>query len=599
MRTGTPERKRKSVKKLCGGLASVKKTIVKYYTKYWLMILLSTAFLVCQALCELELPTYMSDIITTGIAVSDMDRVLTLGAAMLGIALASAVSAILVGYFSSTVGASLARDLRYDVFAKVGSFSSAEFDKFSMSSLITRGTNDVTQIQIFSIMFLRLVMYAPVMGIGGIVKAVKFSEGMDDLVIVVAVAVAVLLAAVIILLAVVQPKFKQMQSKIDRVNQVAQDELSGLMVIRAFNTQQHEEKRFDVANTDLMKTSLFAYRVMAILNPAITMVMFGVSIAVVWIAALSAEDIAVVGNMMAFIQYATQVIMSFMMLSMAFVLMPRAAVSATRVAEVLDTPVSVRDPEHPTDAKPEGDIVFDDVAYSYGGDTEAVKHISFVAKKGQTTAIIGSTGSGKSTIVNLIPRMADVTEGKITIGGTDVRDFSLKTLRDGIGFVPQKNVLFSGTIETNIKYSDSSMSDERMKGAAEIAQARDFIESKEDGYASEIAQGGDNVSGGQKQRIAIARAIAKDCPIYVFDDSFSALDFKTDAALRLAIKDKLADRTIVIVAQRVGTIRNADNIIVLDDGEIVGQGRHEDLLRTCPVYLDIARSQLSEEELGI
>lgn len=577
----------------------MKKTIVKYYTKYWLMILLSTAFLVCQALCELQLPTYMSDIISSGIAVGNMDRIWSIGVRMLLVALASAVSAVLVGYFSSTVGASLARDLRYDVFAKVGSFSSAEFDKFSQSSLITRGTNDVTQIQIFSIMFLRLVMYAPVMGIGGIVKAVQFSAGMTDLVIVIAVAVAVLLAAIAILIVTVMPKFKQMQSKIDRVNQVAQDELAGLMVIRAFNTQEHEEDRFDKANKDLTKTSLFAYRVMAVLSPAITMVMFGVSIAVVWVAAATAQDIEEVGNMIAFIQYAMQIIMSFMMLSMAFVLMPRAAVSASRVAEVLDTPVSVVTPEHPVDAPVDGDIVFDNVAYSYGGDAEAVRHISFTAKKGQTTAIIGSTGSGKSTVVNLIPRMADATEGKVTIGGVDVRDFDLKKLRAGVGFVPQKNILFSGTIESNIKYSDESMPDETMERAAEIAQAKDFIASKEDGYRSEIAQGGDNVSGGQKQRIAIARAIAKQCPIYVFDDSFSALDFKTDAALRQALKDKLEGSTVVIVAQRVGTIRGADNIVVLDDGEIVGQGTHERLLATCPVYLDIARSQLSEEELGL
>lgn len=577
----------------------MKKTIVKHYTKYWLMILLSTAFLVCQALCELQLPTYMSDIITSGIAVGDMDQIWSIGIKMLAVALGCAVSAILVDYFSSTVGAALARDLRYDVFAKVGSFSSAEFDKFSQSSLITRGTNDITQIQIFSIMFLRLVMFAPVMGIGGIIKAVRFSRGMSGLVIVVAVAVAVLLVAIIVMIATVLPKFKQMQTKIDRVNQVAQDELAGLMVIRAFNTQAHEEKRFEEANKDLTKTSLFAYRVMSILNPAITMVMFGVSIAVVWIAAVSAKDISEVGNMIAFIQYAMQIIMSFMMLSMAFVLMPRAAVSAERVADVLDTPASVVTPEHPVDANVDGDIVFDDVAYSYGGDAEAVRHISFTAKKGEVTAIIGSTGSGKSTIVNLIPRMADATEGKVTIGGVDVRDFDLKKLRAGVGFVPQKNILFSGTIESNIKYSDEDMPDERMERAAEIAQATEFVASKEDGYKSEIAQGGDNVSGGQKQRIAIARALAKECPIYVFDDSFSALDFKTDAALRQALKDKLSGATIVIVAQRVGTIKNADNIIVLDDGEIVGQGTHEQLLASCPVYLDIAKSQLSEEELGL
>lgn len=575
------------------------KIIFKYYVKYWWIILLSLAFLTCEALCELQLPTYMSQIVADGIAIGDMPTVYKYGLIMLGVALAGSVSSVCVSFFASRAAASISRDLRNDVFIKVSNFANAEFDKFSISSLITRATNDITQVQTFTVMFLRMVMYAPIMGVGGVIKAVRMSEGMNSMIIVVGIAVATLLMLVAVLIITVLPKFKTLQRQIDRVNQVANDELNGLMVIRAFNTQSYEEERFDKANKDLTKTSLFAYRVMALLSPYIMLVMFGVSVAVIWIAAYTAEDITQVANMMAFIQYAMQIIMSFMMLSMAFVLMPRAAVSAGRVSEVLTTPITVQNREVTVDAPVDGDIVFDNVGYSYGGETEAVEGISFTVKKGETVAIIGSTGSGKSTIVNLLPRLADVTEGKITIGGTDVRDFDLKKLRESIGFVPQKNILFSGTIATNVKYSDPEMSDERMKEAGEIAQAKDFIEEKEEGYDSEIAQGGDNVSGGQKQRIAIARAIAKNAPIYVFDDSFSALDFKTDANLRQAIKEKLSGATVIMVAQRVGTIKNADKIIVLDDGRIVGQGKHEELLKNCSVYADIAKSQLSEEELGL
>ena len=575
------------------------KTIFKYYAKYWWIILLSLAFLISEALCELQLPTYMSQIVADGIALGDMQTVYKYGLIMLGVALAGSVSSVCVSFFASRAAAAIARDLRGDVFTKVSNFANAEFDKFSISSLITRATNDVTQVQTFTVMFLRMVMYAPIMGVGGVIKAVQMSKGMSSMIIVIGVAVATLLVLVAVLIVTVLPKFKILQQQIDRVNQVANDELNGLMVIRAFNTQGYEEERFDKANKALTKTGLFAYRVMALLSPYITLVMFGVSVAVVWIAAFTAEDITQVANMMAFIQYAMQIIMSFMMLSMAFVLMPRAAVSAGRVSEVLTTPISVKNRDVTVDAPVDGDIVFDNVSYSYGGETDAVEHISFDVKKGETLAIIGSTGSGKSTIVNLLPRLADVTEGKITIGGVDVRDFDLKKLRANIGFVPQKNVLFSGTIESNIKYSDPEMSDDRMKEASGIAQAKEFIEEKEDGYASEIAQGGDNVSGGQKQRIAIARALAKNAPIYVFDDSFSALDFKTDANLRMAIKEKLSGSTVIMVAQRVGTIKNADKIIVLDDGKVVGQGTHEELLKNCPVYADIAKSQLSEEELGL
>ena len=541
----------------------------------------------------------MSQIVSEGIAVGDMQVVYKYGLIMLGVALAGSVSSICVSFFASRAAAAVSRDLRNDLFFKVSNFANAEFDKFSISSLITRATNDVTQVQTFTVMFLRMVMYAPIMGVGGVIKAIRMSDGMSAMIIVIGVAVATLLVLVAVLIITVLPKFKVLQKQIDRVNQVAGDELNGLMVIRAFNTQDYEEARFDEANKALTKTGLFAYRVMALLSPYITLVMFGVSVAVVWIAALMAEDITQVANMMAFIQYAMQIIMSFMMLSLAFVLLPRAAVSAGRVSEVLSTPISVVNRENTVDAPVDGDIVFDNVGYSYGGETEAVRDISFTVKKGETVAIIGSTGSGKSTVVNLLPRLADVTEGSITIGGVDVRDFDLKKLRAGIGFVPQKNILFSGTISTNIKYSDPAMSDERMKEAGEIAQAKEFIEEKESGYDSEIAQGGNNVSGGQKQRIAIARALAKKAQIYVFDDSFSALDFKTDANLRQAIKEKLSGATVIMVAQRVGTIKNADKIIVLDEGKIVGQGTHEELLKNCAVYADIAKSQLSEEELGL
>ena len=561
--------------------------------------MLSLAFLTCEALCELQLPTYMSQIVSEGIAVGDMQVVYKYGLIMLGVALAGSVSSICVSFFASRAAAAVSRDLRNDLFFKVSNFANAEFDKFSISSLITRATNDVTQVQTFTVMFLRMVMYAPIMGVGGVIKAIRMSDGMSAMIIVIGVAVATLLVLVAVLIITVLPKFKVLQKQIDRVNQVAGDELNGLMVIRAFNTQDYEEARFDEANKALTKTGLFAYKVMAILSPYITLVMFGVSVAVVWIAALMAEDITQVANMMAFIQYAMQIIMSFMMLSLAFVLLPRAAVSAGRVSEVLSTPISVVNRENTVDAPVDGDIVFDNVGYSYGGETEAVRDISFTVKKGETVAIIGSTGSGKSTVVNLLPRLADVTEGSITIGGVDVRDFDLKKLRAGIGFVPQKNILFSGTISTNIKYSDPAMSDERMKEAGEIAQAKEFIEEKESGYDSEIAQGGNNVSGGQKQRIAIARALAKKAQIYVFDDSFSALDFKTDVNLRQAIKEKLSGATVIMVAQRVGTIKNADKIIVLDEGKIVGQGTHEELLKNCAVYADIAKSQLSEEELGL
>ncbi|MDE5618766.1 MAG: ABC transporter ATP-binding protein/permease, partial [Clostridia bacterium] len=524
-----------------------------------------------------------------------------IGGIMLGISLAACASSIIVSFLASRVGSTMSRDLRNDLFDKVTSFSSAEYNRFSVSSLITRSTNDITQIQIFTIMFLRMVMYAPIMGIGGIIKAVNASSGMSQLGIVIAVAVAAVISGIVLLLIVVQPKFIKMQKQVDNVNRVAREGLSGMMVIRAFNTDKYEEQRFDKANSELTKTNLFVNRVMALLMPIITIVMNGVSIATVWVASYFADNYVQVADMMAFMQYAIQIVMSFMMISMVFILLPRATVSMRRVAEVLNTDVSIKNKDEktsPEGIRLKGKVVFDNVAFNYGGSENAVEHITFEANPGETTAIIGSTGSGKSTIINLIPRLADVSEGSVTIDGVDVRDYNLEDLRRNIGFVPQKNTLFSGTIASNLRLGVEDADEAALAQAADIAQASEFIESKPDKFDEEIAQGGANVSGGQKQRLAIARALVKNAPINIFDDSFSALDFKTDAELRKALGEKMSDSTVIIVAQRVGTIMNADRIIVLDEGKIAGIGTHAQLLKECPVYKAIAMSQLSEEELA-
>ncbi|MDE5616784.1 MAG: ABC transporter ATP-binding protein/permease, partial [Clostridia bacterium] len=425
------------------------------------------------------------------------------------------------------------------------------------------------------------------------------SSGISALAIVVLAAIAIVIALIIIALLVVQPKFMKMQKQIDNVNQIANDELNGMLVIRAFNTQAHEEQRFDKANKDLTSTSLFTSRMMALLMPVMTIVMNGVMVAIVWLFAYRVENIEQVSNMMAFMQYALQVIMSFLMISMIFIILPRAGVSIRRVSEVLSMEISIKNSEkseQPTGVRFKGDVKFENVCYGYGGGAYAVEDISFEAKSGEVTALIGSTGSGKSTVVNLIPRLMDATKGKITIDGVDVKDINLKDLRDNIGFVPQKNTLFSGTVASNIAYGLDEYDGDILNKSAEIAQASEFINSSPEGMEREIAQGGSNVSGGQKQRIAIARALSKNSPIYIFDDSFSALDFKTDAKLRMALNEEMSQATVIIVAQRVGTIKNADSIIVLDDGKIAGIGKHEELLKTCPTYLDIAKSQLSEEE---
>lgn len=585
-------------------VAKIKKdklsVVLRYYLHYALWIVLALGFLTCEAVCELELPSYMSSIISDGIMSSDLTEVLRIGGIMLAIALASCCSSIIVSFLASRVGAGMSKDLRADIFDKVLSFSSKEYNAFSVSSLITRSTNDITQIQIFTIMFLRMVMYAPIMGIGGIIKAVNTASGISALGIVVGVALAVVVCVIIVLMLVVLPRFTKIQKQVDEVNRVAREGLTGMMVVRAFNTQKHEEERFEAANMALTKSNLFVNRVMSLLMPLITILMNGVSVATVWVAALFVEDYVAVANMMAFMQYAIQIIMSFMMISMVFILLPRAVVAMRRVSEVLSTQPSIVDPEgkeNPEEIRLKGEVEFRDVAYNYGGSENAVEHISFTASPGETVAIIGPTGSGKSTVINLIPRLADASEGSVLIDGRDVREYNVDDLRRNIGFVPQKNVLFSGTIASNLRMGDENATDEQLRKAAEIAQAEEFISEKPEGINDPIAQGGTNVSGGQKQRLAIARALVKKAPIYIFDDSFSALDFKTDAALRSALAENMKDSTVIIVAQRVGTIMNADRIIVLDDGRIAGVGTHRELLETCEVYNQIARSQLSEEDL--
>ena len=528
-----------------------------------------------------------------------LDYLFSVGGRMLLLALFVMVLSIFVGFMASRMGATLGRDLRRKVFNKVISFSSNEFDKFSTASLITRNTNDIQRIQGVTVMILRIVLYAPILAIGGLVRVFETNTSMLWVI-----ALAVFLIGMILLLmsVFVMPKFKVMQKLVDRLNLVTREILTGLPVIRAFSTEQHEVKRFDAANMDLTKTNLFVIHVMAFMMPAMTIVMNGVSVLIMWVGAGSiTKGQMQVGDMMAFIQYTMQIIMGFLMLCIISIMLPRAAVAADRINEVLTSENSIGDPEHPKKL-PEtsrGTVVFDNVSFRYPGASENVlEDISFVARPGETTAIIGSTGSGKSTVVNLIPRFYDVTEGRITVDGVDVRDLKQKEPRDKLGYVPQKGVLFSGTIRSNIMFGNSSGTETEMEEAAEIAQATEFIETKHKHYESPIAQGGSNVSGGQKQRLSIARAVAKHPDIFIFDDSFSALDYKTDVALRRALKEKTADSTVIIVAQRISTILHAEQIIVLDEGKIAGIGTHKELLHSCDVYRQIASSQLSEKELA-
>lgn len=527
-----------------------------------------------------------------------MTYILKKGVQMLGLALLIAVITVAVGLLAAQTAALFGMNVREKVFRKVVSFSNAEMDKFSTASLITRSTNDIQQVQMVIVMMLRMILYAPIMGIGGVIKVTKTGTGLGWIIFV---AVAAVIMLVTVLMAVAMPKFKSMQKLVDRLNLVTREILTGLPVIRAFSREKHEEERFDEASKRLMKTQLFTNRVMSVMSPFMTLIMNGISVLIIWFGAKGIDNGNMqVGDMMAFITYTMQIVMSFLMLTMLSIMLPRAAVSANRINEVLNTDVSVKNSENPlTEGITEGRVAFGSISFRYGDSEEDVlKNISFTANPGETTAIIGSTGSGKSTLINLIPRFFDVTEGNITVDGTDVRDFDMRYLRDNIGLVPQKGVLFSGTVASNLRFGCEDASQEQLTEAAEIAQATEFIESKPEKYASPISQGGTNVSGGQKQRLSIARAIAKKPKIYIFDDSFSALDYKTDAALRKALSEKVAGSTVIIVAQRISTILNAEQIVVLDEGKVAGIGTHKQLLRSCDVYKQIASSQLSEAELA-
>lgn len=565
---------------------------MKYFKPYIPYILAAVVLLFAEAMLELALPGYMADIIDDGIIAGDMKQIYKIGILMIGISAAIVLCATGVSLFASKTAARSARDIRKAVFQKVMYFANEEMEDFSTASLITRSTNDIQQIQMAAVMTLRLGMFAPVMGIGAIIKALRTSVSL-------AWTIGIAFGAIVILMAfmfiITLPKFKVVQEKVDKLNLVMNERLRGILVIRAFNTQKYEEDRFDHANNDLTKLNLFVNRAMSVMMPVMMLIMNLTSILIVWAGAhyIDAGNLEI-GSMLAFIQYAMQIIISFLFIAMMFIFLPRAAVSMGRVGEILKKEISITDKENTQEIKEKRGIVeFKNVSFRYADAEDAVlSDISFTAKPGETTAFIGSTGSGKTTLVNLIPRFFDVTEGSITIDGVDIRDMKQHDLREMIGYVPQKGMLFSGDIKSNIAYGAEDKSFENIKRAAEVAQAEDFIMEKEEGFDAPVAQGGTNVSGGQKQRLSIARALAKKAPIYIFDDSFSALDFKTDAALRKELKKSAGESTLLIVAQRISTIADADQIIVLNEGRIAGKGTHKELMQTCGVYREIASSQL-------
>ena len=574
------------------------KHLLRIFSNYWLMFIVLVGFTYAMVMANLWLPDKMSEIVNNGIIKQDMPAIWHNGWQMILVTAAGGLCSIIIGFLASRIATGMAQRLRKELFERIESFALADFNKFSTASLITRSTNDIQQIQMTSMMLLRLALMAPIMAVGGLQKAM---QNAPDLSWIIALAVSTLLVVIAVLFAIAIPRFKKLQTLVDKLNLVTRENLVGLKVIRAFHNEKIEQKKFQQANAELNKMNLFVNRLMMLLEPIMTLVMNFSSVAIVWFGAhLINSSTLQIGNMMAFLEYAMQVIISFLLLSMVFIMVPRAAVSVKRVGEVLDTLPSIVDPSSPQKlpSGATGKIEFKDVTFSYpDADLPVLSNINFTAEPGQTTAFIGSTGSGKSTLINLIPRFYDVSAGQILLDGMDIRQLKLEELYDQIGYVPQKGVLFSGTIASNIKYGNAKASQELVEKSAKIAQATEFISELKNGYKNEIAQGGSNVSGGQRQRLSIARAIAVEPNVYIFDDSFSALDFKTDAKLRSALAKETKHKTVLIVGQRINTIMNADKIIVLDEGKIVGQGTHQELMKDCEVYQEIAASQLSEDDL--
>ena len=574
------------------------KHILRIFSGYWLMFIILVGFTYAMVMANLWLPDKMSEIVNNGIIKQDMPAIWYNGLAMIVVTAAGGLCSIVIGFLAARIATGMAQKLRTELFERVESFALADFNKFSTASLITRSTNDIQQIQMTSILLLRLALMAPIMAIGGLQKAIHNAPNLSWII---ALAVSVLLVVIAVLFVIAVPRFKKLQTLVDKLNLVTRENLVGLKVIRAFHNEKIEQKKFQQANTELNKMNLFVNRLMMLLDPIMTLVMNFSSVAIVWFGAhLISSGNLQIGNMMAFLEYAMQVIISFLLLSMVFIMVPRAAVSVKRVGEVLDTLPSIVDPSSPQRLPDDatGKIEFKDVTFTYpDADLPVLSNINFTAEPGQTTAFIGSTGSGKSTLINLIPRFYDVSAGQILLDGVDIRQLKLEDLYDQIGYVPQKGVLFSGTIASNIKYGNAKASQKLVEKSAKIAQATEFIGELKNGYKNDIAQGGSNVSGGQRQRLSIARAIAVEPNVYIFDDSFSALDFKTDAKLRSTLAKETKHKTVLIVGQRINTIMNADKIIVLDEGKIVGQGTHQELMKNCQVYQEIAASQLSEDDL--